>query len=309
MIPFFTATIALITSCSFQQPNSDSIDSYINSVPQDNSYVSASPSTESIIVTEGDSSEEISENDIFESNTTIVTAEEEPQICDYIMFAKNKSNLRAERNNSSEIICVIDKNDSINVIEIYNDGWCKAIYDEKTVYVMQDNLTLEEPTIETTQSVVVQTESQPITTAPIVTTTATEKDNSAEIIIIQEQISLCEEQNTLYEQSIDECNMYIDDLENLLSSLESELETAKAELEKSKKKKVFVYKEGQGLVQVTDESAVEQAQQNVDDFKSLISECKSEIKSLKKSIEEYEVMIQANNSSIEVYKEEIKSLS
>ena len=89
---------------------------------------------------------------------------------------------------------------------------------------------------------------------------------------------------------------------------ELDLLEAKNNLEKAKKQKVFVYKEGQGLVQVQDEAAVKEAKQYVEFYNGIIKDYQSTIKSYKTEISNCKKKIEKNKGLISEYQTAIKNL-
>ena len=238
------------------------------------------------------------------SNITTTSISVEP--CDYIMYATGKTNIRKEMNNTSKIIDTIDKNTPVNVIAIYDNGWVEVFYDNQNYYCMKNNLTFDEPVIETTSSqTTTQIEEETVTT--VVTTTKT--DNSAIISQINEKIEQLEYENYAYKNAIEENNYYLSQYENVLSELEASLEDAEIQLSNAEKKMVYVYVEGQGFVNKPDQSAINEAQEYVDYINSLIDETKTNIEIIKNYNEEYQVLIDSNNAQIAVYQAEISDLS
>lgn len=131
--------------------------------------------------------------------------------------------------------------------------------------------------------------------------TSTDKSVSTELqnqidyydAIIQAVEALSDKKIKALEDEKDAIGKQIDTLEDEKEAIrdkndeqqrELDLIEAQNNLDKAKKQKVFVYKEGQGLVQVQDEKAVKDAQKNLDDVNADIEEAKidKQIDSLKK---------------------------
>ena len=110
------------------------------------------------------------------------------------------------------------------------------------------------------------------------------------------------------QEKIDQLNDEKDALskKNEEQKRENDLIEAKNNLDKAKKQKIFVYKKGEGLVQVENTKAVKEAQQNLDDVQNEIAQAKiqDQIDTLEKQNELIDKQIQA----AEDYKEQFTSI-
>ena len=114
-------------------------------------------------------------------------------------------------------------------------------------------------------------------------------------IVTDKVIDGLEKEKDAIDQKIDALNDEKDALQEKNDEQQRELDLieAKNNLDKAKKQKVFVYKEGQGLVQVQDEKAVSDAQKEYDDIQNEIKEAEidKKIKVLEKQDEEIDKQI------------------
>lgn len=92
--------------------------------------------------------------------------------------------------------------------------------------------------------------------------------------VTDKQIDALEKEKNAIDSKIDALNDEKDALKGKNDEQQRELDLIEAQnnLEKAKKQKVFVYKEGEGLVQIQDEKAVKDAQKELDDVKREIKE-------------------------------------
>lgn len=92
--------------------------------------------------------------------------------------------------------------------------------------------------------------------------------------VTDKQIDALEKEKDAIDSKIDALNDEKDALKDKNDEQQRELDLIKAQnnLDKAKKQKVFVYKEGEGLVQVQDEKAVKDAQKELDDVQAEIKE-------------------------------------
>ena len=147
-----------------------------------------------------------------------------------------------------------------------------------------------------------------LTTTEATELTTTTQDNSEIISTLWNNISICEQQIEIYKWGIDEYNKSISEFEKLKSKYEKELKNAKIELDNAEKKWVYVFKDG-GFQQVPDEGAISDAQEYVDFYEGLISECDAEIEEALLQNSKCELEIDALESEIIIYRAEIAELS
>lgn len=115
-------------------------------------------------------------------------------------------------------------------------------------------------------------------------------------IVSDKVVEGLEKEKDAIDQKIDALNDEKDALQEKNDEEQRELDLieAKNNLDKAKKQKVFVYKEGQGLVQVQDEKAVADAQKEYDDIQKEI-----EIANIDKQIDVYEKQEEAIDDQID----------
>lgn len=115
-------------------------------------------------------------------------------------------------------------------------------------------------------------------------------------IVSDKVVEGLEKEKDAIDQKIDALNDEKDALQEKNDEQQRELDLieAKNNLDKAKKQKVFVYKEGQGLVQVQDEKAVADAQKEYDDIQKEI-----EIANIDKQIDVYEKQKEAIDDQID----------
>ena len=103
--------------------------------------------------------------------------------------------------------------------------------------------------------------------------------------VTDKQIDALEKEKDAIDSKIDALNDEKDALKDKNDEQQRELDLIEAQnnLDKAKKQKVFVYKEGEGLVQVQDEKTVKDAQKELDDVEREIKEA-----DIDKQIEVYE---------------------
>ena len=114
--------------------------------------------------------------------------------------------------------------------------------------------------------------------------------------VTDKQIDALEKEKDAIDSKIDALNDEKDALKDKNDEQQRELDLIEAQnnLEKAKKQKVFVYKEGEGLVQIQDEKAVKDAQKELDDVKREIKET-----DIDKQIEVYEKQQEAIDKQID----------
>lgn len=114
--------------------------------------------------------------------------------------------------------------------------------------------------------------------------------------VTDKQIDALEKEKDAIDSKIDALNDEKDALKDKNDEQQRELDLIKAQnnLDKAKKQKVFVYKEGEGLVQVQDEKAVKDAQKELDDVEREIKEA-----DVDKQIEVYEKQQEAIDKQID----------
>lgn len=117
--------------------------------------------------------------------------------------------------------------------------------------------------------------------------------------LADKEIETLEKEKDAIDKKIDKLEDEKDALKDKNDEQQRELDLidAKNNLDKAKKQKVFVYKEGEGLVQVQDEKAVKDAQKNLDDVKDDIEEARidKEIDAYKKQQDGIDTQIDAYN--------------
>lgn len=115
-------------------------------------------------------------------------------------------------------------------------------------------------------------------------------------IVSDKVVESLEKEKDAIDQKIDALNDEKDALQEKNDEQQRELDLieAKNNLDKAKKQKVFVYKEGQGLVQVQDEKAVADAQKEYDDIQKEI-----EIANIDKQIDVYDKQKEAIEDQID----------
>lgn len=114
--------------------------------------------------------------------------------------------------------------------------------------------------------------------------------------VTDKQIDALEKEKDAIDSKIDALNDEKDALKDKNDEQQRELDLIKAQnnLDKAKKQKVFVYKEGEGLVQVQDEKAVKDAQKELDNVEREIKEA-----DIDKQIEVYEKQQEAIDKQID----------
>lgn len=114
--------------------------------------------------------------------------------------------------------------------------------------------------------------------------------------VTDKQIDALEKEKDAIDSKIDALNDEKDALKDKNDEQQRELDLIEAQnnLDKAKKQKVFVYKEGEGLVQVQDEKAVKDAQKELDDVGREIKEA-----DIDKQIEVYEKQQEAIDKLID----------
>lgn len=114
--------------------------------------------------------------------------------------------------------------------------------------------------------------------------------------VADRQIEALEKEKDAIDKKIDSLNDEKDALQEKNDEQQRELDLIEAQnnLDKAKKQKVFVYKEGAGLVQVQDEKAIKDAQKELDDVKAKIREAE-----IDKQIGVYEKQNEALDSQID----------
>lgn len=114
--------------------------------------------------------------------------------------------------------------------------------------------------------------------------------------VTDKQIDALEKEKNAIDSKIDALNDEKDALKGKNDEQQRELDLIEAQnnLEKAKKQIVFVYKEGEGLVQIQDEKAVKDAQKELDDVKREIKET-----DIDKQIEVYEKQQEAIDKQID----------
>lgn len=114
--------------------------------------------------------------------------------------------------------------------------------------------------------------------------------------VTDKQIDALEKEKDAIDSKIDALNDEKDALKNKNDEQQRELDLIEAQnnLDKAKKQKVFVYKEGEGLVQIQDEKAVKGAQKELDDVEREIKEA-----NIDKQIEVYEKQQEAIDKQID----------
>lgn len=114
--------------------------------------------------------------------------------------------------------------------------------------------------------------------------------------VTDKQIDALEKEKNAIDSKIDALNDEKDALKDKNDEQQRELDLIEAQnnLDKAKKQKVFVYKEGEGLVQVQDEKAVKDAQKELDDVEREIKEA-----DIDKQIEVYEKQQEAIDKQID----------
>lgn len=114
--------------------------------------------------------------------------------------------------------------------------------------------------------------------------------------VADKQIDALEKEKDAIDSKIDALEDEKDALKDKNDEQQRELDLIEAQnnLDKAKKQKVFVYKEGEGLVQVQDEKAVKDAQKELDDVEREIKEA-----DIDKQIEAYEKQQEAIDKQID----------
>lgn len=114
--------------------------------------------------------------------------------------------------------------------------------------------------------------------------------------VTDKQIDALEKEKDAIDSKIDALNDEKDALKDKNDEQQRELDLIKAQnnLDKAKKQKVFIYKEGAGLVQVQDEKAVKDAQKELDNVEREIKEA-----DIDKQIEVYEKQQEAIDKQID----------
>lgn len=127
-------------------------------------------------------------------------------------------------------------------------------------------------------------------------------------IVSDKAVESLEKEKDAIDQKIDALNDEKDALQEKNDEQQRELDLieAKNNLDKAKKQKVFVYKEGQGLVQVQDEKAVADAQKEYDDIQNEIkqAEIDKQIDALEKQNEALDKQIDGWNE----YKDQFSNM-
>lgn len=118
--------------------------------------------------------------------------------------------------------------------------------------------------------------------------------------VADKQIEALEKEKDAIDSKIDALEDEKDALKDKNDEQQRELDLIEAQnnLDKAKKQKVFVYKEGEGLVQVQDEKAVKDAQKELDDVNAEIEEAKidKKIEALKKDQDKIDKQIDNINN-------------
>lgn len=141
---------------------------------------------------------------------------------------------------------------------------------------------------------------------------------SASSNIIQNQIDVLNEQKNATEEYFNSQIESINEQKNALSKANEEiehqlaLEKAQYELERAQDQKTTkIYREGQGFVYESDQEAIRNAQEEVDNqtYNSAIYKLEVELESLEKAKEEAVYSINTQINSLELYKERIDSIT
>lgn len=129
---------------------------------------------------------------------------------------------------------------------------------------------------------------------------SSKQDNLEAIREFNQAIDTYKYEISAYQMAIDETQELISNFERLQAGCEKELESAKIDLKNAYKKKVYVYSEGSGFKQVTDEKAVSKAQETVDYYEYQVERCRINKEECQKMIEEYRIEISARESQIAI---------
>ena len=141
---------------------------------------------------------------------------------------------------------------------------------------------------------------------------------SASSNIIQNQIDVLNEQKNATEEYFNSQIESINEQKNALSKANEEiehqlaLEKAQYELERAQNQKTTkIYREGQGFVYESDQEAIKDAQENLDEevYNNQIYKLEVELESLEKAKEEAVDSINTQINSLELYKERIDSIT
>lgn len=216
---------------------------------------------------------------------------------------------------SAKIIALLSEEITATTVEITSE------YEEETDISSETDITTVDitetepeseinlndyPTVEIDEDIITE-KTNPIITTTIAVTTTTQ-DNTLVILAIQEQIRLCQQQIDVCEWGISENEKTVSKLEKLRKELESGLKNAEINLSNAQKKTIYVF-DGNAFKHVPDEGAIAKAQEEVDTYVDLISECYAGIEEAKQYISKYEVEIDSYKSQIIVYQAEIADLS
>lgn len=140
------------------------------------------------------------------------------------------------------------------------------------------------------------------------TSVSQKQDNSQVIFELNQAIRTYESEISLYQAGISELNEAISELGDIQADCEDKLKKAKVELANARKRTVWVF-EGNDFKQVPDEGVVSKAQEKVDTYESLITECKTTKEEAQKQIEKYEIEIATRESAISICQSQINELS
>lgn len=139
------------------------------------------------------------------------------------------------------------------------------------------------------------------------TSVSQKQDNSQVVFELNQAIRTYESEISLYQAGISELNEAISELGDIQADCEDKLKKAKIELANAQKRTVWVF-EGNDFKQVPDEGAVSKTQEKVNNYESLVAECKLTREKAQKQIEKYEIEIAARESAIVVCQAEIAKL-
>ena len=139
------------------------------------------------------------------------------------------------------------------------------------------------------------------------TSVSQKQDNSQVIFELNQAIRTYESEISLYQAGISELNEAILELGDIQADCEDKLKKAKIELANAQKRTVWVF-EGNDFKQVPDEGAVSKTQEKVNNYESLVAECKLTREKAQKQIEKYEIEIAARESAIVVCQAEIAKM-
>ncbi len=134
------------------------------------------------------------------------------------------------------------------------------------------------------------------------------QDNSQAIYELNQEINTYKEEISEYQGWISELNNAISELDNIQAECEDNLKKANIELANAQKKKVYPY-DGSEFKQVPDEGAVAKAQEKVDTYKGLVSECETSKEEARNQISQCESKISARETAIAICQAQIDELS